>query len=107
MRAEGASAHSVNKMIHKRKRARSGMKSGFYHFQNANKESMSGCGHGEYVQLRDEQGREWRGIADVMDDNLVSFRFRDSEGNYASGVSDRFGIILRDDKGNIWRGFVA
>jgi hypothetical protein len=93
-------------MLYK-KRRRSGPKTGHYRFQGPGSRTMFGYGDGDFIRLKDEQGKEWRGIAEVFDQDLVRFRFRDEDGNYASGVSDSSGsILLRDERGNSWRGFV-
>jgi hypothetical protein len=81
-------------------------KTGYYRIQGKGSQFLHGFGDGDFIRLRDENGREWRGVAEVSD-NLVRFRFRDSEGNYISGVSNSGSdIVLRDEKGNTWRGFV-
>jgi hypothetical protein len=93
-------------MIIKRRRSGSAAKTGYYRIQGSGSQFLHGFGDGDFIRLRDEHGREWRGVAEVFD-TMVRFRFRDSEGNYISGVSDAgAGIILRDEKGNTWRGFV-
>ena len=57
---------------------------------------MHGFGDGDFICLRDEHGHEWRGVAEVWD-TMIRFRFRDSDGNYLSGISDQdSGIMLRD-----------
>jgi hypothetical protein len=45
-------------------------------------------------------------MAERMEDDSVRYRFRDPDGNYISGISDGYGVILRDAKGNTWRGFI-
>jgi hypothetical protein len=67
---------------------------------------MYGFGDGEYVRLRDEHGELWQGTVEVLFDDTVRYRFRDSRGRSITGISDRYGILLRDEKGNTWRGFV-
>jgi hypothetical protein len=79
---------------------------GYYRIESPNQPIMQGFSDGEYVRLRDEFGREWRGVAEQFDQDLVRLRFRDDEGNSVSGVIDRSGIVLRDSKGKTWRGFI-
>ena len=67
---------------------------------------MYGLGEGDFVRLRDEFGKVWNGSAERQDDKTIRFRFRDSDGNVISGISDSYGIVLRDDIGNTWRGFL-
>jgi hypothetical protein len=67
---------------------------------------MAGFGDGDYIRLRDEFGGVWRGTADVQDDEIVRYRFRNDAGRTITGVSDRYGITLRDDRGVTWRGYV-
>jgi hypothetical protein len=67
---------------------------------------MHGYGDGEFVRLRDEYGNLWNGRADVQDENVIRYSFRDATGKSITGVSDSYGIVLRDEKGNTWRGFV-
>lgn len=90
-----------------RRRGRStAAKAGYYRFQGSGNQVMHGFGDGDFIRLRDENGHEWRGVAEVWD-TMVRFRFRDSDGNYVSGISDESnGIVLRDEKGKTWRGFV-
>ena len=92
--------------ITRRQGRSSSAKSGYYRFQGNGGQVMHGFGDGDFICLRDEHGHEWRGVAEVWD-TMVRFRFRDSDGNYLSGISDQdSGIMLRDEKGNMWRGFV-
>ncbi len=89
-----------------RRRGQSGAKAGYYRIQGNGTQFLHGFGDGDFIRLRDEQGREWRGVAEVFE-SMIRFRFRDAEGRYISGVSDQGGgIVLRDEKGNTWRGFV-
>ncbi len=93
-------------MIIKRRRGTSAAKTGYYRIQGSGNQLLHGFGDGDFIRLRDEFGREWRGVAETFD-TMVRFRFRDSEGNYISGVSMQGSdIVLRDEKGNTWRGFV-
>lgn len=80
-------------------------KAGYYRIESPNRPVMQGFGDGEYIRLRDEFGREWKGVAEPYDQDLVRFRFTDDQGNMVSGISDRHGIVLRDAKGKTWRGF--
>lgn len=93
-------------MIYRKKRTFSGARSGFYRFESSGKLRMYGVGDGDFVRLKDEEGKQWMGVAEVWDQDMVRYRFRDSDGNYASGISDANGIVLRDEKGRTWRGFV-
>jgi len=89
-----------------RRNSGSGVKNGYYRIQGKGSQFLHGFGDGDFIRLRDEKGNEWRGVAEVYE-SMVRYRFRDSEGNYISGMSDASsGIILRDEKGNTWRGFV-
>lgn len=81
-------------------------KAGYYRIQGKGDQFLQGYGDGEYIRLKDERGREWRGQAEVFE-SMVRYQFRDDDGNSISGVSDGgSGITLRDAKGNTWRGFV-
>jgi hypothetical protein len=94
-------------MIYRRRRLKSSAPGGFYRFESTrSKSTVFGFGEGDFVRLRDEYGRIWNGTAEKMSDNTIRFRFRDSEGNMISGISDTFGIVLRDEHGNVWRGLV-
>jgi hypothetical protein len=89
-----------------KRRSRSrGAQAGYYRIESPNRPVMQGFSDGEFVRLRDEFGREWKGVAEVFDQDLIRLRFRDEEGNAVSGVIDRSGIVLRDSKGKTWRGF--
>jgi hypothetical protein len=79
---------------------------GFLRFQSVHNRTVSGFSDGEFVRLRDEHGNVWTGRAEVQDEDIVRYHFRDSEGNMISGVSDRFGVVLRDGKGHTWRGVI-
>ena len=94
-------------MIYSRRRFRSSVPGGFYRFENVrDKSTVFGYGDGDFVRLRDEYGREWKGMAEKQGDGTIRLRFRDSEGHSISGVSDSFGIVLRDERGNLWRGLL-
>ena len=93
-------------MIYRRRRQRSSVRSGFYHFENGPQQAVSGFGDSDYIRLRDEFGNVWQGHGEKLADNTVRYSFRDSYGNTISGISDRSGIVLRDEHGNTWRGFV-
>jgi hypothetical protein len=100
-------AFSLNNGIVKRRRRRVGQAGGFFRFEAMKgRNNMHGAGYGDFIRLRDEFGNVWRGEADVQSDDIVRYRFRDSNGNIISGISDSYGIILRDEHGNTWRGFV-
>jgi hypothetical protein len=93
-------------MIIKRRRSSTAAKTGYYRIQGAGSQCMHGFGDGDFIRLRDEFGREWRGVASVFE-TMVRFTFRDEAGNHISGVSTAGSdIVLRDAKGNTWRGFV-
>lgn len=80
---------------------------GFFHFEQAGSRArVYGFGHGDYIQLRDEHGRMWRGSAEQGADDTVHFRFRTPAGETVTGISDDWGLILRDSRGRTWRGFV-
>ncbi len=94
-------------MAYTRQRRRSSQPGGFFHLEEEKtKTRVSGYGHGDHIRLRDEYGNIWRGTAERGDDNLVVYRFRDSEGRNLTGISDSVVITLRDEKGNTWKGFV-
>lgn len=82
------------------------MPGGYFTFQNAQNQIVSGPGDGDYIFLRDENGAQWRGIAERQADDTIRYRFRDDAGNSISGISDGYGITLRDQNGKTWRGFV-
>jgi len=67
---------------------------------------MYGYGDGDFVRLRDEFGTIWNGRADIQDEDIIRYSFRDATGKSITGISDSHGIVLRDEKGNTWRGFV-
>ena len=93
-------------MIYRRRRRRSGVRSGFYRFENQQRKTVSGFGEGDFVTLRDEPGNMWRGQAEQTVDNSIRLFFRDPDGNLISGMSDDYGIVLRYEFGNTWRGFI-
>jgi len=78
---------------------------GFFNIQNQT-QRISGFGSGDFVRLKDEQGELWRGTAELLDDNTIFYRFRNSAGRVISGASDGYGIRLRDERGQVWRGYV-
>lgn len=93
-------------MIMKRRNGGTASRSGYYRIQGKGAQFLHGFGDGDFIRLRDENGKEWRGVAEEFE-SMVRYRFRDPDGNHISGVSDGgSGIILRDEKGNTWRGFV-
>lgn len=80
---------------------------GFFSLESGDRKSrVFGFGEGDYIRLRDEYGRVWRGSAERLTDNSVRFSFTDEDGRRITGMSDSHGIILRDDRGKTWRGFV-
>jgi hypothetical protein len=94
-------------MIYRRRRSSGSAPTGYYRFENIRtRAGMHGYGDGEFVRLRDEYGNLWNGRADVQDENVIRYSFRDATGKSITGVSDSYGIVLRDEKGNTWRGFV-
>jgi hypothetical protein len=93
-------------MIINRKRRFGAMPGGFFRFTSPSNQQVAGHGDGDFIRLRDEQGREWRGVAEWQSDETIRYRFRDSAGRSISGIADGYGIILRDEKGNTWRGFI-
>lgn len=88
-----------------RKRRRDSLPGGYFRFSFGQR-TVAGHGEGDFIRLHDEFGNEWRGVAERQQDDTIRYRFRDDQGNYASGVSDGYGIVLRDARGNTWRGFV-
>jgi hypothetical protein len=93
-------------MIYRRKR-RGGVPGGFFRFQGTQNRTVFGAGDGDFIRLRDEFGNEWRGVAERQSDETIRYRFRDSEGKFITGISERgYGILLRDEHGNTWRGFL-
>jgi hypothetical protein len=93
-------------MVYKRRRSRYGASGGFYRFEGPGRRSVYGASDGDFIRLRDQEGREWRGSVEKMADGTIRYRFRDAEGKTVSGISDSYGILLRDEQGNTWRGFV-
>ncbi|MBK5291174.1 MAG: hypothetical protein JJE04_05800 [Acidobacteriia bacterium] len=89
-----------------RKRTRKRAPSGFFRFESAHSQTVTGFGDGDVVRLRNENGTTWVGQSEMQDDDTVRYRFSDSDGNSISGISDRLGILLRDQKGRTWRGVV-
>lgn len=89
----------------KKNNARKTAHAGYYRIESPNQGVMQGFGDGEFIRLRDEFGREWHGVAEHFDQDLIRLRFRDEQGETISGVIDRSGIVLRDSKGKTWRGF--
>jgi hypothetical protein len=93
--------------MYRRKHVRTLAAKGFLRFQSSDRSrTVFGFTDGDYVRLRDEYGTVWSGTAERQQDNSIRYRFRDSDGNIISGVSDSFGVILRDGRGNSWRGFL-
>ncbi len=93
-------------MIYRRRRARSGLPSGFFRLEGTGRKTVFGFGDGDWIRLRDEYGNVWRGTAEKQGDDAVRYRFRDSAGKMITGIADGYGILLRDERGNTWRGFV-
>ena len=54
-------------MIIKRRRGTTGAKTGYYRIQGAGNQFLHGFGDGDFIRLRDEFGREWRGVAETFD----------------------------------------
>ena len=80
---------------------------GFFNLESTDRRSrVFGFGEGDYIHLRDEFGRVWRGQAEALSDNTIRFSFTDEDGKRISGLSDTHGIILRDERGRTWRGFI-
>lgn len=94
-------------MIYRKKRAHSnGVRSGYYRLEGHGKKKIFGWGDGDFLRLRDENGKVWSGTAEAWDQDTVRYRFRDEDGNSVSGISTGSGIVLQDDKGRTWRGLV-
>ena len=95
-------------MIQRRRRSpgHNILRPGYFRFENNAKQVLQGYGDGDYLCLRDENGKVWRGTSELWDGGMVRFRLRDDNGNYASGVGDGGGILLRDNNGKTWRGTV-
>jgi hypothetical protein len=94
-------------VIYRKKRFRGRIPGGYFSLEDeSTKTRLFGSGFGEYIRLRDEFGVVWKGTAEMADDNVVRYYFRDEKGRAVSGISDRYGIILRDEKGKTWRGIV-
>ncbi len=94
-------------MIYRKARTYSSMPGGYFHLEEEKtKTRVYGYGHGDHIKLTDEYGNVWRGSGWRGDDNIVVYRFRDSEGRVLTGTSDQCGVILRDGKGGTWKGFI-
>jgi len=93
-------------MLYQRKRARTSLAGGFFRIEGANRKVVFGEGGSDFIRLRDERGREWRGWAEKMADDSTRYRFRDADGRIVTGISDGTGITLRDERGNVWRGTI-
>lgn len=89
-----------------RRRRHPGLPGGFLRFEGSkDRRQVFGPADGDFIHLRDEFGNEWRGVAERQADDTIRYRFRDSQGNYISGIGDSTGVTLRDQKGRTWRGF--
>lgn len=86
---------------------RSSTVGGFFNLESSDRRSkVFGFGEGDYIRLRDEFGRVWRGSAETLSDNSVRFSFTDEDGHRITGLSDTYGVTLRDERGKTWRGFI-
>ena len=94
-------------MLPRRKLRQIQAPSGYFQFSNIQHRTISGFGDGNDVRLKDENGDQWRGTAEVRDDRSVFYRFRNDKGKVISGFSDGYGILLRDERGQTWRGYVG
>ena len=93
--------------FYERDTRRSRVPGGYFHLEEERSKTRAhGYGHGDHIKLIDEYGNTWRGSGARGDDNTVTYRFRDSNGNALSGVSVDNMVTLRDTSGNIWKGFV-
>ena len=93
--------------MYTRQRKRSSLPGGFFHLEEEKTRTrVTGYGHGDHIQLKDEYGNIWQGTAERLSDHSVVYRFRDVEGRTLSGVSDNKAVTLRDEKGKTWKGFV-
>lgn len=70
------------------------------------RQTMHGVGEGDYIRLRDEDGKVWTGTGSIEDDNTIRYRFRDGAGRFITGFGDSSGVVLRDERGATWRGYV-
>ncbi len=93
-------------MIYRRRRVAHGIPGSFFTFQDSQNHVVFGPSDGEFIFLRDEFGKQWRGVAERQSDNTIRYRFRDEDGNFISGMSDGGAVTLRDQKGKTWRGFI-
>ncbi len=93
-------------MVYRRKGRHSSLPGGFFHLENEkSKTHVTGYGFGDAIQLKDEFGNVWRGMAERKED-AIYYCFRDHRGRVLTGVSNTFVVILRDDQGETWKGFV-
>lgn len=91
----------------KHKYSRGGTSYGYFQLEEErNRSKVFGFGSGNFIKLSDEYGNTWVGTSEPGEDNLVYYRFRDSEGRTLTGVSDSNGIILRDQRGRTYKGIV-
>ena len=91
----------------KSRKRRSSVPEGYFHLEDEKtKTRVSGYGHGENIQLKDEFGNIWTGSAVRNPDNSIVYRFRDSTGKTLTGVSDNVVVTLRDQHGKTWKGFI-
>lgn len=95
-------------MIYSKSGLRTTEPGGFFHLEEeSTKTRISGYGFGPNIKLTDEYGNVWVGSAERMNDNSVSYRFRNQNGRTISGISENAAVTLRDDKGGSWKGFVG
>lgn len=94
-------------MVYDRHGKKSSVRDGYYRFKKTRGQGMlSGFGIAGLLRLRDNEGTEWTGTAELLEDGSTRYRFHNGRGEMIGGISDNQGILLRDDEGNAWRGFV-
>ena len=95
-------------MIFRSKRHnRGGASYGYFQLEEERQHTKAfGFGSGSFIKLTDELGNTWVGTCEPGEDNIVYYRFRTSEGNTMTGLSQNTGIMLRDQRGRTWKGIV-
>lgn len=94
-------------MSYYRRGKNSSVRDGYYRFRITRGQGiLPGFGIAGRLRLRDSEGTEWTGPAELLEDGTTGYRFHHGQGEMICGISDNKGILLRDDEGNVWRGFV-